>query len=180
MKKLLLFFVGFFIVAALFGQDKVIIRLDKPLPEDVKYFSTNNYDIASVRPGEYLDLVVTAGEFQNLVSQGYNFRIYQTIAEMAANLQPEKGIPGYRTYAQALAELQQIENTYPDICKLYNIGETQGKQYYNAGNTLFLRGNFEQAINQYTVALSIYDKYAAAFAERGIAYLRLGFRVEAS
>jgi lipoprotein NlpI len=56
----------------------------------------------------------------------------------------------------------------------------QATQYYNAGNTLFLQGNFEQAINQYNVALSIYDKYAAAFAERGIAYLRLGFRVEAS
>ena len=31
-------------------------------------------------------------------------------------------------------ELQQIENTYPIFVKLYNIGETRGKQYYNAGN----------------------------------------------
>ena len=56
----------------------------------------------------------------------------------------------------------------------------QATQYYNAGNNLFLQGNFEQAINQYNIALSIYDKYAAAFAERGIAYLRLGFSAEAN
>ncbi|NLN96335.1 MAG: T9SS type A sorting domain-containing protein [Bacteroidales bacterium] len=167
MKKLILFFVGFFIVVTLFGQDKVIIRLDKPLPEDVKYFSTNNYDIASVRPGEYLDLVVTTSEFQNLVSQGYNFRIYQTIAEMAANLQPEKGIPGYRTYAQALAELQQIENTYPDICKLYNIGETRGKQYYNAGNNNYV--NYQHDI----WALKVSDNVELDEDEPAIYYMGL-------
>lgn len=56
----------------------------------------------------------------------------------------------------------------------------QATQYYNEGNNLFHQGNFEQAINQYNIALSIYDKYAAAFCERGIAYLRLGYTAEAS
>ncbi len=138
MKKILLLFVSFFIVSEFWAQEKVIVRLDHPSPDHVKYFTANQYDIASVRPGEYLDLVVTNEEFQHLLAQGYRFRIFQTVAEMAANLEPEKDLPGYRTYAEALAELQQLQSTHPDICKLYNIGETRGKQYYDAGNNNYV------------------------------------------
>ena len=65
MKKLILFFVGFYCCFCTGRIKSLSDSTNRCL--NVKYFSTNNYDIASVRPGEYLDLVVTTSEFQNLV-----------------------------------------------------------------------------------------------------------------
>lgn len=134
MRQLFIFLFGILLSAHLFAQEKVIIRLENPSPVNVKYFTTHNFDVASVRTGEYIDLVVTTEQFAQLVAEGYRFKLFQTVAEMAANLDPMDPIPGYRTYAAALAELQQMVSTYPNICKLYNLGESRGKQYYNAGN----------------------------------------------
>ena len=120
------------------AQENMIIRMENPGLEEVKYFSSKDYDIASFRPNEYLDLVVTPNEFKHLESQGYWFAIFQTEAEMAANLAAVENIPGYRTYPVALAELQQLVSNHPDICKLYNLGDSRGKQYYNAGNNNYV------------------------------------------
>ncbi len=57
---------------------------------------------------------------------------------MRANLTSKAdNIPGYRGgYVQALADLQLLEATYPDICKLYDIGDSRGKVYYNEGKQI--------------------------------------------
>lgn len=137
MKKILLLIIPIIITSALYSQ-QIIIRLEKPAPAALNYFYDNDYDIASYRPGEYLDLVVPEDELSRLRSQGYDFKLFQTEAEMAANLAPDRGIPGYRTYATALAEMQQIEINYPAICKLYNLGPSRGKQYFGAGNNNYI------------------------------------------
>ncbi|HHN48004.1 MAG TPA: hypothetical protein ENN08_03600, partial [Bacteroidales bacterium] len=134
MKKLATLLFTIIFTISLVAQERVIIRLENPMLEDVKHFSENNYDIASYRPGDYLDLVVTHDEFERLVSDGFRFAVFQTEAEMAANLSTVQDIPGYRTYAVALAEMQQMVIDYPNLCMLYNLGESRGKQYYNAGN----------------------------------------------
>jgi carboxypeptidase T len=123
---------------ALNAQQKVIVRLDNPSLEQFKHFRTTGWDLASVSPGKYLDLMVSHTEFDQLRSEGYDFRIVQTTDEMAANLRGTEKLPGYRTYAQALAELQQIELNHPGICKLYNVGDSRGKEYYNAGNNNYV------------------------------------------
>lgn len=120
------------------AQENLVIRLENPSPEAMKYFITNEYDIASYHPAEYLDIVVDSAEFQRLVRLGYEFRIFQTQSEILSNLTVLTDIPGYRTYPVALAELQQIANTYPAICKLYDLGDSRGKQYYNAGNNNYV------------------------------------------
>jgi carboxypeptidase T len=137
MKKLLLLIIPIIFTSTLYSQ-QIIIRLDNPVPAVINHFYDNDYDIASYRPGEYLDLVVSEEDLARLRSQGYDFTIYVTEAEMAANLYADREIPGYRTYAEAVAELQQIEIDHPGICKLYNLGNSRGKDYFNAGNNNYI------------------------------------------
>ena len=118
----------------LFSQERLIIRFTNPDPVIVKHFASNNYDIAAFHPGVFLDLVVTEDHYKELLSQGFEAEIFQTESEMRANLTSKAdNIPGYRGYVQALADLQLLEATYPDICKLYDIGDSRGKVYYNEG-----------------------------------------------
>jgi hypothetical protein len=115
------------------GQQHVIIRFDNPDPITVKTFTNPAYDVASYVPGKYLDLVVWETEVETFLQQGYDVKIVKTEAEMAANLGNVDDISGYRTYAEALEELQQIAADHPDICQLIDIGDSHGKVYYNQG-----------------------------------------------
>jgi carboxypeptidase T len=124
---------------ALIAQQKVVIRINNPSPEMVKYFAGNNYDITAFTPGKNIDLFITEQEHDRLVAEGYDIEIVQTAAEMRANLQGTDDIPGYRTYDEALAELQQMVNDHPDICQLFDLGDSRGKHYYNAGNNNYIQ-----------------------------------------
>ncbi|NCA85690.1 MAG: T9SS type A sorting domain-containing protein [Clostridia bacterium] len=115
------------------GQQHVIIRFDNPDPITVKTFTNPAYDVASYVPGKYLDLVVWETEVETFLQQGYDVKVVNTEAEMAANLGNVDDISGYRTYAEALEELQQIAADHPDICQLIDIGDSHGKVYYNEG-----------------------------------------------
>ena len=136
MKRIFLISVLLFIVILIFSSqiERFVVRLNNPSLEEVKYFKTHNYDVASYKPGVYLDLVVDKSTYQNLISQGYTLKITQTENQIKNNLS-EKPIDGYRSYNDMLAELQQIESLHPDICKLYDIGDSWGKIYYNEGNS---------------------------------------------
>lgn len=69
-----------------------------------------------------------------MLSQGFEAEIFQTESEMRANLTSKAdNIPGYRVMCRRLPDLQLLEATYPDICKLYDIGDSRGKVYYNEG-----------------------------------------------
>lgn len=138
MKKITLLICCISLFTLIAAQDNLVIRLENPAPEAMKFFLTNEYDIASYDPGEYLDIVVDSAEFQRLLSLGYEFRIFQTQSDIMGNLSFLADVPGYRTYQVALAELQQIANTYPSICKLFDLGDSRGKLYYNAGNNNYV------------------------------------------
>ncbi|MDD4741177.1 MAG: M14 family zinc carboxypeptidase [Bacteroidales bacterium] len=115
------------------GQQRVVIRFDNPDPVTVKTFNNVAYDVASYVPGKYLDLVIYETEVETFLRQGYDVRVVSTEADMAANLGNADDISGYRTYAEALAELQQIAADHPDICQLIDIGDSHGKIYYTEG-----------------------------------------------
>ncbi|MBE0662767.1 MAG: carboxypeptidase regulatory-like domain-containing protein [Bacteroidales bacterium] len=138
MKKITILFFFLSLFTLITAQENLVIRLDNPSREALKFFLTNEYDIASYHPGEYLDIVVDSTEFQRLLRIGYEFRVFQTQSDILSNLSVLTDIPGYRTYPVALAELQQIANTYPAICKLYDLGDSRGKQYYDGGNNNYV------------------------------------------
>lgn len=118
------------------GDEKAVIRFNKPSEEIVKEFSAPNYDVAAYRPGVYLDIVMTIPEFRTLRSRGLDARITQTESRLKNNLKKKQrdALEGYRDYEQMLAELRQIEADHPDICKLYDIGDSWGKIYFENGD----------------------------------------------
>ena len=122
-------------ISSLLAANSVVIRFKDPDSQIISTFVDGNYDIAAFKSGEFLDIVVTETEYQELLAQGYNVVITQTEEQMKTNLKGLTDLDGYRNHEQMLAELQQIESDNPAICKLYDIGDSRGKQYSDAGNS---------------------------------------------
>jgi len=113
---------------------KEVVRITKPDSKTVLQLNNAGYDIASQRPGEYIDLVVTEEQKQQL-SQSYNLIVTQTEEKLKTNLKGDKEISGYRTYGSMLTELQQLVAQYPNILKLEKLGNSHGFNYAAAGFT---------------------------------------------
>ncbi len=133
--KIFIFVIVFTILSALIFADSFVIRFDNPEKYLVTNFVLEGYDIASYKPGVYLDLVVDRQEYENLISQGYSMRITQTAQQLSSNLNSGTDLAGYRDYDEMLADLQLYEALNPDICKLYDIGDSRAKTYSDAGNS---------------------------------------------
>jgi hypothetical protein len=125
----------FFIMnITLVASQQFVIRFDNPSQAIVRQFTSNDYDVASFRPGEYLDIVVNDEEYMRIVDLGYRVTITQTEEQLVQNLHTLGDLDGYRDYEDLLADLQQYELDYPNICKLYDIGDSRGKEYSLGGN----------------------------------------------
>jgi len=136
MKNKLFFLLVIIIIAsALVANSSFVIRFEVPTLQIINTFTEDNYDIAAYKPGEFLDIVVSEIKYHELLAQGYDVVITQTEQQMKNNLNELTDLDGYVDYEQMLAELQQIELDYPNTCKLYDIGESRGKQYSDAGNS---------------------------------------------
>ncbi len=133
MKKLLLAILTIAFSISLFSQEKVIVRFNNPDKEIIKEFTKSSYDVAAYKPGEFLDIVIPEADYSKMISDGYNVTIVNSTSQMAANLGNVDDISGYRTYDEALEELQQIAADNPSICKLMDIGDSRGKEYYESG-----------------------------------------------
>ncbi|MEZ5199660.1 MAG: hypothetical protein R2764_25745 [Bacteroidales bacterium] len=132
MKKILTALLLFAFIAVM-GQEKMVVRITNPTADDLSKFLKENYDIASFKPREYIDLVVTEELHQQLESAGYSMSVIQTEKELKENLKSGTDLTGYRSYSDLLSELQAIEPANPGICKLYDIGDSRGKRIYSSG-----------------------------------------------
>ncbi|MCP4351931.1 MAG: hypothetical protein GY795_41235 [Desulfobacterales bacterium] len=153
--KRVMFFIITSLILALFAQtgmaetsppeEQMVVRLNNPTDDVVKEFFSPKYDVAAYRPGVFLDLVVTRSEFKKLAMRGLDIRITQTEAQIKSNLSKKRrdSLPGYRSYEQMLSELQQIASENPEICKLIDIGDSQGKILSDSGNTHYDKFNHD-------------------------------------
>jgi len=132
-----------FLSISLFSKANFVVRFTNPSTSTLKEISNENYDIAAYKPNEFLDIVVTQAEYQQLLRKGYDLEITQTEEQVKENLGDVRDLEGYRNYAEVLAELEQIEADNPDICKLYDIGESWGKIYSDEGNSYYDEYNHE-------------------------------------
>lgn len=124
--------------ALLFTTERMVVRFTNPDHHIVEEFTKPIYDLAAYRPGEFLDIVVTREELSNLRTLGYRPVITQTEERLKSNLQQKtRSIEGYRTYDDIVAELEDIADEYPDIVRLYNIGDSWAKIYTEAGNDYY-------------------------------------------
>ena len=133
--KLFFLILTILLASLLVADGNFVIRFEYPTLQITNTFNEDNYDVAAYKPGEFLDIVVTEGEYQELLAQGYDVVITQTEKQLVDNLRGQTDLDGYIDYEEMLAELQQIELDNPDICKLYDIGDSRGKQYSDAGNS---------------------------------------------
>jgi carboxypeptidase T len=164
MQKVYLTLLPVFFFINLHSQEQMVIRISDPAPGDYKYFLAEGYDIAAYLPNIFLDLVVDQKGHDALFGLGFSPKITQTETQMKANLKDAKTLTGYRTYSDVLAELQQLQTNYPTICKLYDLGDSRGKQYYSGGNTSYINYNHD------IWALKVSDNVAAEEDEPAIFY----------
>jgi hypothetical protein len=129
MKNLITLILLLFLMVNLNAQEKSVVRISNPTPEQFKNFFSQDFDITAYSPGIFLDFVVTNDEYNLLLSQGYKLTITQTEKQLQENLKAATDLPGYRSYSSLLTELQNIEAAHPTICKLYDIGDSWGKLY---------------------------------------------------
>ena len=123
--------------------NKKIIRFKNPDKELVKKFQTEERDIASYKPGEYIDLVVNSIEEKALKADKNDFFTFQTENELKDNVTTSKSKNQYRDYETMLIELQQLAEDNPEICKLYDIGDSWGKIYAENGESNYDNYNHE-------------------------------------
>ena len=118
-------------------EERMVVRFTAPDKTILEEFPPEKYDIAAYKPGEFFDLVVTRSEYKDLLKRGFDVQITQTEDRLRKHLKmrTDRDLTGYRDYEDLIGELEQIENDYPDICKLYDIGESWGKEYSDNGNS---------------------------------------------
>ncbi len=138
-RKLLFIILLMGLFCLVIAEERFIARISNPDSGDVEYLQKNSYDIAGGNPGAYIDLVVTRDQFDRLRSSGFSIRIEKTEAEVLEDLSAtgDRPIAGYREYEEILTDLQQYVADHPDICRLYDIGDTQGKLYSADGHTFY-------------------------------------------
>lgn len=163
--KRILFAIFIILFICILSAEKFVVRFENPDQSIIDKFIDNSYDIASYKAGLYLDLVVDEQVYNNILSQGYSVKITQTEAQMKANLNSGTELDGYQDYDEMLSNLQLHEALNPDICKLYDIGDSRGKEYFDAGNT-----NYENYYHDIW-ALKISDNVEIEEDEPSIYYL---------
>jgi len=133
MKNVYLFFLFILISSSSFCQNEVVIRISPADNNTYNYFAKAQDEITAYRTGDFIDVLVNPDRLNQLKSD-WNFTITQTAERNKQNLGGNaKDIAGYHTYDEAVAYLQQIATDYPNICSLSDIGDSHGKQYYDAG-----------------------------------------------
>ncbi len=133
MKKLILGFLLLSFAFTLFAQEKLVVRFTNPDQATIAEFTKGGHDVAAMKPGEFLDIVIPELDYDRMIAEGYDITIVNSTSQMMANLGNVDDINGYRTYQEALDELQQIAADHPDICQLMDIGDSRGKEYFNSG-----------------------------------------------
>lgn len=130
MKKNVILFCILSIFALSFAE-KAVVRIENPSRHLLKHYM-NSGDIAAYKPNLYLDVVVSIEEAESLSKSNNNIYITQTEKQLSNNLK-SKDLAGYRNYDELLTELQDLADTYPEICQLVDLGDSRGKEYSEAG-----------------------------------------------
>ena len=129
MKKIFTIIFSLVLILAVQAQEKFVARIESPQVNDLGEFLKKGYDIAAFSPGKYIDLVIGQEEFNNLAARGFRLTITQTESQLKDNLVVGKALAGYRTYSDLYTELLNLQTAHPNICKLYDIGDSRGKEY---------------------------------------------------
>lgn len=121
MKKLFLILIMIMISATAYA-DKQLVRITHLDSEHIRQLAERGFDIAGVRPGEYCDIVVNDAEYDILAHEGYQLETRFTQQERTPLIPSE-----YITYPEMITMLEDWEDDYPAIAKIYDIGDSWEK-----------------------------------------------------
>ncbi len=122
----------------MFGASRIVIRYDSPSSSLLQSFLDANADIASYKPGEYLDIVVDEGTLPQLAISHPGYRVTQTEAQLRSNLQTQdRTIPGYNNYEDVVSSLSALTTQYPNLLYMESIGSTWGAEYAAQGYSAY-------------------------------------------
>ncbi|MCL2064877.1 MAG: hypothetical protein FWG98_10990 [Candidatus Cloacimonetes bacterium] len=136
MKKIILFSVFLIIFCVYLSAERMVISIPFVSHERVQEYITLGYDIAQVIPSKNeVYLVVNAEQKLYFESKYSTVKITFTETEMKANLTSTyRSIPGYQTNEQVVQRMMELAAQFPGLCKMIELGPSQGKIYYDAGN----------------------------------------------
>jgi hypothetical protein len=116
--------------------EKAVIRLSNFEPNQRQEI-INNYDVLGFSDLKSIDIVFDNDNLAELNKFNCNVEVMKTETEIKAGMQASDRLAGYRDYEEVLTLLQQYQTDNPEICKLYDLGDTWGKMYYEAGNDYY-------------------------------------------
>ncbi|MCL2065284.1 MAG: T9SS type A sorting domain-containing protein [Candidatus Cloacimonetes bacterium] len=144
MKKLFLCFVFITILLTSLLAESMVISIPFVSRERVQEYFERGYDIAQVLPHENEVHIVVNEELKRYFESKYtNVSVLFTESDMRENLvSTYRSIPGYRTYNQMINQLFALQDEYPNMVKITALGPSQGKLYFDAGNTNYSAFNY--------------------------------------
>ncbi len=120
------------IPSLLFAQQAYIVSMT---PEEVllaENICGISFEVVNVNNGNK-EIILSEEQLNKLKKGGLFPPIKTSEADLLDNLRLGKLLDGYRSYDEILATLQDYANNYPDICQLYDIGNSLGKEYWYQG-----------------------------------------------
>ena len=133
MKKLFLAFLVISCFVASVYAERMVVSIPHTSVEQVQELFSNGYDIAHVVPGERVYVVVNEEERLRFSARYTHVEVVTTDAQMRENLRSTSRITGYHSYEQIVEILFELEALFPELCKVIELGPSQGRLYYLAG-----------------------------------------------
>ncbi len=122
------------LISAVNATERFVVRIENPDNEIIALAIEREFDIAAYKPAQFLDIVADRTLFDELSQMEYELNVTQTESQLRSNLREGLRIDGYRTYDEVLDEMNTYVDQYEDLVRLYNIGDSWGKIYYDDGN----------------------------------------------
>ncbi len=108
------------------SDDRMLVRVYWQKPAELEQLLAWKLDFASegsIQSGEYADVIITAEELSQIENAGYSYTI------KIASLRDLRIDEEYMNYDEVVNEINLYEIFYPDIVKVYDIGDSWAKVY---------------------------------------------------
>ncbi len=112
-----------------YPEREMVVRVYVDNWQDLGKIEIRGLDVASGRPNQYYDLVVSSDEYGAVIASGLRSEVL--VEDVEAEKVDYKG--QYHSYDEVIQILRDAANTYPAICRLDSLGVTwEGRWIYCA------------------------------------------------
>ncbi len=118
--------------SGLFAEKPDLFRIVLIGGDDLHVLVAMDLDITTVRPGQYAEAYLAAGERLEVMARGFTVypivdtsREYlETIGQQGFIPQPGREWTSYPTFSEMETWMQDMETSYPGLCDLFSIGQS--------------------------------------------------------